>query len=91
MLRPAKAEVNLATTYGSTALHNAANSGNEAGVRLLLAKGAAPNPKIERGETVLHTAVRSREEAVLRLLTEGGQTLGLRTGMERRRWTRRKI
>jgi Ankyrin repeats (3 copies)/NACHT domain/Ankyrin repeats (many copies)/Ankyrin repeat len=68
-------KLNAKDSDGTTVLHEAARSGNEAMVRLLLEKGANLKTKGRRGETVLHVAAWSGNEAMVRLLLEKGANL----------------
>jgi ankyrin repeat protein len=56
----------------STALHEAAASGHEATIRLLLERGANIETRDYRGITALHTAAAFGHEATTRLLLDYG-------------------
>jgi hypothetical protein len=58
----------VATNYGSTALHSAAENGHKAVVRLLLEKGADVAAKDKIGMTAPYDATRNGKEAIVRLL-----------------------
>jgi hypothetical protein len=62
------ATVDLRDYSGWTALSSASNSGNEATVRLLLARGAAQELQDNGGYTALHRAVSSNHPGVVVLL-----------------------
>ena len=64
--------------YGMTALMCAAERGNEAVVRLLLAKRAVINAKGVNGETALTGAAREGHETMVRLLLEKGADIKAR-------------
>lgn len=64
--------INKKDSDGMTALHRAAQVGNEALVRLLLSNGADTKAKVGIGRTVLHLAEEGRNEAVIQLLLEKG-------------------
>jgi serine/threonine-protein phosphatase 6 regulatory ankyrin repeat subunit C len=49
-----KADVNLANTYGNTALHEACTLGNDAMIELLIRAGASISTKNHKGSTPLH-------------------------------------
>ncbi|KAJ9654638.1 hypothetical protein H2201_008961, partial [Coniosporium apollinis] len=73
-----KPGVDQRDSRGRTALHEAARSGNEAMVQLLLEKGADSNAKDKGGTTALHLAAILGKEAVVHLLREAEE--GRRVG-----------
>eukprot|EP00040_Diaphanoeca_grandis_P017423 m.90754 g.90754 ORF g.90754 m.90754 type:complete len:265 (+) comp26427_c0_seq4:223-1017(+) len=68
----ALAQVCIEDTVGSTALHHAAEEGNNAGVRLLIKSGAKIDHTNHLGNTALHRACRKGNEATARLLIQLG-------------------
>jgi ankyrin repeat protein len=60
--------VNATQEGGFTALHAAAQSGNVGLIRLLLDKGANPQPRTLDGKTPLTFAVDNKHEAVVKIL-----------------------
>jgi ankyrin repeat protein len=57
--------------YSSMAIHDAALSGDEVVVTLLLRRGANDIVRDYLGNTVLHEAVRSRDENLMKLVLDG--------------------
>src|SRR5207248_569371 len=80
------ADVDAKDYYGWTALHIAAESGDEALVRLLLDKGADPNTKRTgfswAESTALHIAAACGHEAVVDVLLEKGADIEIKNNEE---------
>jgi ankyrin repeat protein len=72
MLLRAGSDVNIRDAFGSTALHWAAQRGNEKLVRLLLSKRAEVNVQDEFGETALIWAAMCGDKAVVKVLLAAG-------------------
>jgi ankyrin repeat protein len=67
-----KADPNVITAHGNTALHIAATRGKSSLIKLLLDNGADINKPDKDGYTVLHRAVEGNSDAVIMLLLERG-------------------
>ncbi|MEW6363238.1 MAG: ankyrin repeat domain-containing protein [Acidobacteriota bacterium] len=70
VLIDARANVGLKSQYGSTALMQAARSGKEDAVRLLLYAGADPHARDEKGETARQWAQTLGHAAIVDLLAQ---------------------
>jgi ankyrin repeat protein len=64
------ADINAQQHGGFTALHEAAQNGDEATVGLLLARGADTTIRLDNGQTAREIAVEHGRENILRLLGE---------------------
>ena len=65
-------DINKLDKYGYGELHHAADNGDVAEVRRLLAAGADVNCKTNRAETALHLAARRGHVDIVRLLLDHG-------------------
>jgi ankyrin repeat protein len=59
-----------------TGLHAAAQRGDVAALKALLAQGMAPDPRDPHGRTPLHVATFARQHGAIRALAAGGAALG---------------
>ncbi|XP_041350116.1 serine/threonine-protein kinase TNNI3K-like isoform X2 [Gigantopelta aegis] len=71
------ANVNIATAWGSTPLHAAADSNNCEIIKLLLKSGANVNVQTEAGDTPCHLAAYRGHAQAVQLLVEGGADIGI--------------
>ena len=69
----------LEMDYGWTALHQAAQRADRAGVAQLLTQGHDPNLRTYYGETALHQAVQGQDVALVALLLQAGADLQAQT------------
>ncbi len=69
----------LEMDYGWTALHQAAQRADRAGVAQLLTQGHDPNLRTYYGETALHQAVQGQDVALVELLVQAGADLEAQT------------
>ena len=74
LLLDAGAEVNAREHGGFTPLHQCAENGHLAAIKLLLARGADPQARADDGRTALAFALAGEHEDVARLLREHGAT-----------------
>ena len=68
-----------AMDYGWTALHQAAQRADRAGVAQLLTQGHDPNLRTYYGETALHQAAQGQDVALVELLLQAGAALQAQT------------
>jgi ankyrin repeat protein len=66
------ADVNIASSDGTTPLHMAAEKGHEAGVVALMYAGADINAVTRTGRTPLYVAMHEKREKIVELLKHAG-------------------
>jgi ankyrin repeat protein len=85
------ADIEAKDEFGWTAMHEAARSGHEAVVQLLLEKGVGIEAKEKNGRTTLWIATASGQEAVVRLVLEKGADLETEDKDEVEWWKRQPV